>query len=173
MKRLFFRLTAVFFIAAGSFITSCTAPASTEKIEGKTETSTFSVDSVKASIAASNKLYGECFATGDSAKFASCYTSDACISPSNVPKMCGAQAINSFFNGAYKMGIRNIQLTTGEVFGGKDAVVETGTYQLMVDKGQVVDKGKYIVVWKEENGQWKMYRDIWNTDIPVVQPSGK
>lgn len=23
-------------------------------------------------------------------------------------------------------------------------------------------RGKYVVVWKKENGNWKMYLDIWN-----------
>ena len=27
----------------------------------------------------------------------------------------------------------------------------------------------YIVVWKEEKGNWKMYRDIWNSDPPAPQ----
>jgi ketosteroid isomerase-like protein len=81
--------------------------------------------------------------------------------------MCGPQAINAFFSGGYKMGIRNVKLTTTEVMGGKDAVVETGTYEILGDKASL-DKGKFIVVWKEENGKWKMHRDIWNTDMPAA-----
>ena len=101
----------------------------------KTETVTFSLDSAKAAIAASNSNYGSSFVTGDSVSFVSHYTSDACISPSNMPRMCGAQAITAFFNGGYKMGIRDIKLTTEEVMGGKDAVVETGTYEILGEKG--------------------------------------
>lgn len=165
MKHSFLKLASVFFIAAITVLTSCTnAP---EKAETTAVISTFSLDSVKASIAASNKVYGETFATGDSAKFVSSYTSDACIYVTNSPKMCGPQAITAFFNGASAMGIRNLKLTTEEISGSKEAVVETGTYELFVDKGVSIDKGKYIVIWKEENGQWKMHRDIWNTDMPA------
>ena len=32
------------------------------------------------------------------------------------------------------------------------------------------EKGKFIVVWKEENGKWKMHRDIWNSDAPPPPP---
>ncbi|MEQ1797553.1 MAG: DUF4440 domain-containing protein [Lacibacter sp.] len=137
----------------------------------KTETVTFSLDSAKAAIAASNSTYGSNFSTGDSVAFVSHYTSDACISPSNMPRMCGAEAITAFFNGGYKMGIRDIKLTTEEVMGGKDAVVETGTYEILGDKGVSFDKGKFIVIWKEENGKWKMHRDIWNTDMPAAAPA--
>lgn len=140
----------------------------------KTETAAgFSLDSAKAAIAASNKVYGPCFASGDSTAFANCYTSDACIMPTGMPKMCGTQAILGFFNGGRKMGITNIALTTDEVMGGKDAVVETGKYEIFVGDKVSAEKGKYVIVWKEENGKWKMHRDIWNSDAPPPSPAQK
>ena len=68
------------------------------------------------------------------------------------------------------MGISNIVLTTEEVMGGKDAVVETGKYEMFVGDKVSAEKGKYILVWKEENGKWKMHRDIWNSDAPPPPP---
>ena len=136
----------------------------------KTASAGFNLDSAKAAIAASNKVFGSCFASGDSAAFINCYTSDACINPPNMPRMCGAQAITAFFNGGRQMGIRNIALNTEEVFGGKDCVVETGTYEMFMENNVSGEEGKFIVVWKEENGNWKMFRDIWNSDPPAPQP---
>jgi ketosteroid isomerase-like protein len=161
MKKLFLPVAALCCIVL--FSCNSSEPAKTE-----TAASTFNLDSVKAAIAASNISYGNCFATGDSVSFVSHYTSDACINPSNMPQMCGPQAVNGFFTGGYKMGIRALKLTTNEVMGGKDAVVETGNYEVLGDKGVSFDKGKFIVVWKEENGKWKMHRDIWNTDMPAA-----
>ena len=159
MKHSFLKFLGI--LAMGTMLlSSCTNESA------KTETAGFSLDSAKAAIAASNKVYGACFASGDSTTFANCYTSDACISPTGTPKMCGTQAITAFFNGARKMGISNITLTTEEVMGGKDAVVEVGKYELFVGDKISAEKGKFIVVWKEENGKWKMHRDIWNSDAP-------
>lgn len=161
MKKIFLPV-----LASCAILFSCTNEAA------KTATTdTFSLDSAKAAIAASNATYGACFAAGDSVAFVTHYTSDACIYPANMPKMCGPQAVNGFFTGGYKMGIRNLKLTTAEVTGGKDAVVETGSYEVLGDKGVSFDKGKFIVVWKEENGKWKMHRDIWNTDMPAAAPA--
>jgi hypothetical protein len=28
------------------------------------------------------------------------------------------------------------------------------------------DTGKYIVVWKRQDGVWKLHADIWNSDAP-------
>jgi ketosteroid isomerase-like protein len=136
----------------------------------KTQAPAFSLDSAKAAIAASNKVFGACFATGDSVAFANCYTSDACINVTNMPRMCGTQAITAFFNGGHKQGITNIVITTEEVMGGKEAVVETGKYEMFVGDKISVEKGKFIVVWKEENGKWKMHHDIWNSDAPPPPP---
>ena len=133
----------------------------------KTEAAvTFSLDSAKAAIAASNIVFGASFATGDSTAFVNCYTTDACIYNANMPKVCGTQGINGFFNVAYQSGIRKIALTTDEVMGGKEAVVETGKYEVFIAGNVSVEKGKFVVIWKEENGKWKMHRDIWNSDAP-------
>lgn len=136
----------------------------------KTETAVFSLDSAKAAIAASNKNFGESWATGDSTKFADCYTSDGVMSPPNMPVMAGTAAITAFFNEGYKWGIRNIALNSNEVFGSNDCVVETGTYELFMENNISADKGKFIVMWKEENGKWKMFRDVWNSDLPCPPP---
>ena len=29
-----------------------------------------------------------------------------------------------------------------------------------------MDSGKFIVIWKQEGGQWKLHRDIWNSSMP-------
>jgi ketosteroid isomerase-like protein len=158
MKKLLWALSFVCLIVS---ISSCNSDS------GKTgAASSFNLDSVKAAINASNTSYGACFASGDSTKFASHYTSDACINPPNMPRMCGAGPIMAFFNGGVKMGIKNIKLNTEEVLGSDTYVSEIGTYDLLGDKDASLDKGKFIVVWKQVDGKWKMHRDVWNSDNP-------
>jgi hypothetical protein len=31
----------------------------------------------------------------------------------------------------------------------------------------VLDEGKYIVIWKQVEGQWKLHRDILNSSRPA------
>lgn len=147
------------------FLSSCNNEAA------KTETAEFNLDAAKADIAASNKIFSANFATGDSVAFANCYTSDGCIYNANMPKVCGTDGIRSFHNIGYNSGIRNVALTTEEVMGGKEAVIETGKYEVFVADNVSVEKGKFVVVWKEVDGKWKMYRDIWNSDAPPPPPA--
>jgi ketosteroid isomerase-like protein len=149
---------SAFTILSALFLIACDAKVET------TATNSFNMDSVKANIAASNAAFGKAWATGDSTSFASRYSTDACINPPNMPRMCGTAAITAFFNGGYAMGVRNIQLTTDEVMGGAEAVAETGKYAMLDSAGNTLEKGKFIVLWKEENGVWKMHRDVWNSD---------
>lgn len=152
-------------IGASLSLLSC----SSEKTEkpATTASTSFNLDSVKAEIIASNATYGASFANGDSAAFVAHYTADGCVMPENAPKLCGAGPITAFFNGGMKMGIKDIKLTTEEVMGGPEIVVETGSYEILGDKAISFDKGKFIVAWKKENGKWKMHRDIWNTSNPA------
>ena len=34
--------------------------------------------------------------------------------------------------------------------------------------GKVVDEGKSIEVYKMEDGKWKLLRDCWNSNMPVM-----
>jgi len=53
---------------------------------------------------------------------------------------------------------------TIDVWGNGDLLAEEGTASLFDQKGTELDHAKYLVVWKKENGQWKLFRDIWNSD---------
>jgi ketosteroid isomerase-like protein len=84
----------------------------------------------------------------------------------NVPLVKGREAIRKFF---YNDGQNNeaiIELPDGNIYGDKDLVVEEGVYNFPDGKGGSVDKGKFIALWKQEDGKWKLYREIWNTDLP-------
>lgn len=131
-------------------------------------TTPYDLTDAKAAISESNKTYSEGFVKGDVNLFTNKYTKDGCIMPVSAPKLCGSEAIGMFFKGAQAMGVKNIILTTEEVMGGAEAVVETGTYELLGDTNKSLDKGKFIVVWKMEDGKWKMHRDIFNTSVPAL-----
>ena len=32
--------------------------------------------------------------------------------------------------------------------------------------GAVLDSGKYVAIWKNEGGQWRLHRHIWNSNTP-------
>jgi ketosteroid isomerase-like protein len=80
----------------------------------------------------------------------------------------GAQPIQAFWQAIFGMGIKEVKLETIEVEGQESTAIEVGKYILQGDKGQSLDEGKYIVIWKQESGRWKLYRDIFNSNKPAA-----
>ena len=66
-----------------------------------------------------------------------------------------------------KSGITKVGLKTEAVYGNEDMVAEEGVVNLYV-KDQNVAEEKYIVLWKKEDGKWKMFRDISNSNLPAT-----
>jgi uncharacterized protein (TIGR02246 family) len=123
----------------------------------------------RGAIEAANKQFVAAFAKGDAAALAAMYTPGAMALPPNGEIAKGREAIQKIWRGAIDGGIKAVTLTTSEVESHGDTAHEVGNYEMKVDGGKVVDRGKYIVIWKREQGQWKLHRDIWNTNMPAAK----
>ena len=122
---------------------------------------------VRNAIAATNAKFLEAFRQGDAAGLAATYTSNGQALPTNSDIIEGKTALQGFWQAALDMGLKSGTLDTIELDDCGDTVIEVGKYTLQVAGGQTVDEGKYLVVWKQEGGQWKWHRDIWNSSLPA------
>src|SRR5256885_15765136 len=111
-----------------------------------------------------NTQFADALKKGDSTALGAQYSSDALLCPPNMEAVSGNTAITSAWGGAINAGVRDVQLNVVDLTGNKDMLTETGKYVVNGSKTETPDKGKYIVVWKPENGTWKRFRDIWNSD---------
>ena len=125
---------------------------------------------VKAAIEARNKEVSAAFAKGDAAGVAALYSSGAQMFPPNAGIVSGHDAIQKAWKDFVDAGFKGLELMTVEVEGHGDSADEEGQYRLIAADGKVVDTGKYIVVWKRENGNWFLHRDIWNSSNPPPPP---
>jgi uncharacterized protein (TIGR02246 family) len=131
--------------------------------------STSTSEQVRDAIVAANEIFVNTFNKGDAAGLATLYTEEGQLLPPNAETMAGHQAIQAFWQGAMDMGIKSAQIETGEVDAHGDTAIEVSKYKLFGAEDQVLDKGKFIVIWKRENGQWKLHRDIFNSSMPPPQ----
>jgi ketosteroid isomerase-like protein len=128
----------------------------------------FAIAAVREHIAAANKVYGERFKQDDPGYYEARYTPDACAMPEKMPAVCSPDAIRAYYyNGGGNKDF-NIVIEETAVYGGPEAVIEEGRYDFPDGKGGSFDKGKFIAVWKQEDGRWKLHREIWNSDIPAA-----
>lgn len=105
-------------------------------------------------------------ATRDAGLLARCYHTQARLLPPNAGPVLGLDAIEQFWRGALDMGVESLQLESQDVEEYGDMALELGTYRLAAPGA--TDTGKYLVVWKLENGAWKMSRDMWNSSLPAA-----
>jgi len=122
---------------------------------------------VHDAIVAADETFMTTFSRGDMAGMAALYTESGQLFPPNSDVVTGKQALQATFQAFMDMGIKTIKLETVEVEGYGDTASEVGRYTLAGEGGQVLDRGKYIVIWKEEAGQWKLHRDIFNSSLPA------
>ena len=120
----------------------------------------------KKAIEASNKIYFQAFAKGDSSIFINLYAKDCWIMPPNAPTLCGMDASLEFFKTAYnKSGLRNGKFITIDVFGNDvDFVTEEGFWQSFDADNKLFDNGKFLVLWKKTPDGWKRFRDSFSSD---------
>lgn len=123
---------------------------------------------IRHAIGAANRDFMAALSRGDIASAAAAYTEQGVVLPPNSEVVAGKQAIQTFWQGAINMGIKTVTLETNEMEGYGDTAHEVGRYTLQGDSGQVIDIGKYVVIWKHEAGQWKIHRDIWNSSRPAA-----
>lgn len=128
------------------------------------------MENAQQMIEAENQKFTTAFKQGDAAGIAALYTSDARLLPPNAPAMGGTDQIRNFWQGAMSLGIKEAKLETVEVETRGDLAVENGRYTLLIQPEgaeSFTDTGKYVVVWKNEGGTWKLHIDIWNTSRPA------
>ena len=128
----------------------------------------------RAEIPALNVKLTAAYNAGHPETMAAAYAADAVVMPPNGPAVRGAKAIADWWNGGWKAGLRNLALTTTEVYVEGNLATETGTYAIdmpLTEGGAPVhDTGKYIVVWKRSpTAGWQLFRDIFNSDVPMAQ----
>lgn len=134
-----------------------------------TTKSAFDLVNAKKEIELANQNLVELLAKNDSVGFANSYTEDAKFMGYNEPSTEGRSAIQTIWAKNMNAGATNIQLTTLEVWGNETSITEEGLFDFKSKEGIALDKGKYIVVWVNENGKWKIHRDIFNSNLPVTK----
>ncbi|MGH2563334.1 MAG: hypothetical protein ACRDE5_02395 [Ginsengibacter sp.] len=150
----------------GIFITILFSCNENDKLSIEKSASVFDIKQAEASITQSNQNFMRSFKDLDSVGAASCYTTYAKAMAANMAAVKGRNNITHFINGLMKKGFRNLEISTTNIWGDSSIVAEEGVYSVTDSIGKNIDKGKYIVLWKPEAGNWKMFRDIWTTDLP-------
>lgn len=156
-------------VACGTgYLTSCdqatTVKTANNKLGGFTDT--FDLSKAREWIEKDNKKFEEDIRKGDSNAIAAHYGKDAWLMFDHSEPYKGKD-IASAWGRVLRMGVKAARITTVDLVGDANLLAETGMFEILGDGDKVLQKGKYVVVWKPENGGWKIYRDIGNSNMPA------
>ena len=102
--------------------------------------------------------FSEDFRDGDSLALAAHYAVDGSLGSIKGKDLVSAWG--GMIRSAVKDGTPNMNFKTNSLASDGEFIVELGVYEFTDNENIVKNQGKYLVVWKQENGNWKMYRDI-------------
>lgn len=149
-----------------TMLSSCKNADTSKTTKEKETKSTFDLTIAKKEIEEANRNFMDLVAKGDSIGLANSYTADAKFMNAGAPAFVGRKNIQSAMSEIVKSGITKVDLRLKEVFGTEDLIAEEGELTLFV-KDKAVAEEKYIVLWKKEDGKWKLFRDIFNSNLPA------
>jgi uncharacterized protein (TIGR02246 family) len=134
----------------------------------KDSAATFDVTAMKKIIEEKNNQFTKAHITGDSVAMVDIYTQDAKVFPPNSDAVIGRPAIAVLTSQYLKFDIKEFREETTAFYGNEDYLIDEGNYIFVYGKDNTIEKGKYLNVWKKEDGEWKIYSNMWNTNMPAT-----
>lgn len=96
------------------------------------------------------------------------YTATARVLPPGAPMVSGREAIKKFWADlVIAANATSAVLSSEDVIEAGDGVLEIGRAMLTLEpagQSSAQMEVKYVVFWREEDGDWRWHVDIWNTN---------
>ncbi len=117
----------------------------------------------ESTIAEAYRAFETAFHRGDADAISQIYTDDPQLLVPEAPIIKGRQAIRDVWARIVAPGGNTVRVITLELEEIGAWAYEVGTFEVTAPSGNVLNAGKYIVIWKQQsNGNWKIHRDIFN-----------
>lgn len=111
------------------------------------------------------KSFSKYYTSGDYDALANAYCKEATILPPGSDIIKGREAIKKRWILPSGVSVPYHKITPIEIKIIDNYAYDIGYYEgktIRKDKSEVSWKGKYLIVWKKEDGDWKIYSDAWN-----------
>lgn len=121
-------------------------------------------DEVRSEIESTKARFSAAMRRGDAKAMAALCGTRAQLLPPHSDFVDGREAIESFCRAGIRNGFAYLKLTSRQLDGRDHEAVETGRYRVYGPNGNLVDHGKYLVVWERDESGWKLHRGSWNSN---------
>lgn len=105
---------------------------------------------------------------GDLPGIMSCYDDEVVYQMPGVSLIIGKQGVEAHYRNVIAMRVSAASMVADSYVERADCVIEAGTYEMTLnpDGGSAItDKGKYLVVYRQKDGQWRIWYDAVHSDM--------
>ncbi len=127
---------------------------------------TFDLAGTRKVIEENNRRFTRAHVTGDQAAIDAMFTREARVLPPGADPVIGREAVARLTAEYIAFGVAEFREDTTDFYGNEDILIDQGNYVMAYGKDKTRESGKYLNVWKKEDGAWKIYSNIWNTNAP-------
>ncbi len=103
----------------------------------------------------------------DADAMAEVYTEDAKVLPPGAPVVEGRAAIRTFFRNLFEARPEPADFDEREIEIMGNFTWRQGIYSVPLADGSI-EYGKFIQLWKNQGGVWKLHRSMWSPNGPPV-----
>lgn len=153
MKRTILLVATLSFLLVGF----TTAQAQRTKVQQK------EAAAINAEITALHAQLAESCSKADAAGIATLFTDDAQILSAEPSTARGQDDAKAFFQRAFQFGVRQVKLNLEDAGGEGNLAYESGSITLYDGQGKIIKEGRYMLLFKKVNDEWKIYRLISNS----------
>ncbi len=104
------------------------------------------------------------FNAKDVEKLLALYTENAVFMPPNKPLLRGRASLKGFYDALFASGATDLKMTSSDVAGHGPLAYESGSYSMTT--GTTHDRGKFLMVFRNMAGTWKIETTSWSSDLP-------
>lgn len=126
-----------------------------------------------AVVARQNAEFTAAHVAGDVATIDAMFTRDAKAFPPGAEPVSGVPALHAFTVEYLRSGVSAFSERSTDCYGNGHLLVDLGEYVVTYGPDNTVERGKYLNVWMQEEGAWKIHANIWNTSPPAVTAHDK
>lgn len=105
-----------------------------------------------------DQQFSDLYYRGDSLGLYKMYAKGAYFGTSQGPEILSAWSAQ--IKSAFENDLRSFTFNTTSLTTDGEFLFERGNWEIKNSAGQLKYDGKYLLVWKWENDQWKIYRDM-------------
>lgn len=134
----------------------------------------FNIEGQKSTIAILDSQYCHHVKSQHADSLISSYKSDALLLSPGESEIKGHTDIKNWYANAFEYGLRTCEMELKSLTGNEGFLIANGQCVVGLQIGDAdtltYEKYKYLHVWeKQENGKYKLTRDIWNADRADIE----